>query len=346
MMQHIWDNFDYTRDVNWLKNQGYPLIKGIAEFWLSQLQDDAFSKDNTLVVNPCNSPEHGPTTFGCAHFQQLIHQVYEAVLTSAELVGESDGDFVKSISASLEKLDKGLHYTTWGGIKEWKIPDSYGYDAPSDHRHLSHLVGWYPGYSISSFQDGYTNSTIQKAVQKSLEARGVGTAADADAGWVKVWRSACWARLNNTEKAYYELRYAIDRNFANNGFSMYSGQKPPFQIDANFGLAGAILGMLVVDLPQKYGAKDPRSVVLGPAIPSSWGGGKVTGLRLRGGHSVDFSWDKNGKVTWAVLKGSGQSVKLFNVDGGDSRLTGQGRCRVWIVSGHTQDTGEACAQAI
>lgn len=61
MMQHVFDHFTYSENVTWLEEQGYPLIKGVAEFWLSQLQEDKYFNDGTLVVNPCNSPEHGPT---------------------------------------------------------------------------------------------------------------------------------------------------------------------------------------------------------------------------------------------------------------------------------------------
>ncbi len=49
MMQHVWDNYDYTRNASWLSNQGYPLIKGVARFWLSQLQKDDFFKDTRAL---------------------------------------------------------------------------------------------------------------------------------------------------------------------------------------------------------------------------------------------------------------------------------------------------------
>ncbi|KAI1176086.1 Six-hairpin glycosidase-like protein [Nemania sp. FL0916] len=308
MMQHVWDHFDYSQDVAWLQRQGYPLLKAITQFWVSQLQDDKFFNDGTLVVNPCNSPETGPTTFGCAHYQQLIHQVFDNVLSSASAVGEKDSTFLESVKSSLSKLDTGIHFTTWGGIKEWKLPDSYGFDGPSTHRHLSHLIGWYPGYSMSSYAGGYNkNTSIQDAVKETLISRGLGNGDDANAGWEKVWRAACWARLNDTDMAYEELRYAIDMNFANNGLSMYTALSPPFQIDANFGLAGAMLSMLVVDLPLPYGAKDARTVVLGPAIPAAWGPGSVAGLRIRGGVSVDFEWDENGVVTKATPTSTARS---------------------------------------
>ena len=313
MMQHVWDYFDYSQDVSWLTAQGYPkLLKPIAEFWLSQLQQDEYFKDGTLVVNPCDSPEHGPTTFGCTHWQQLIFQVFETTLASAAMVGESDQSFLKDVHIQLAQLDKGLHIGRWGQIQEWKLDIDVKNDT---HRHLSNLIGWYPGWALSSYLGGYTNSTIQNAVATTLWSRGVGIGPDANAGWEKVWRSACWARLNETERAYFELRLTIYENWAPNGLSMYSGKMLPFQIDANFGFPGAVLSMLVVDLPVLKGDSSTATVVLGPAITAAWGGGSVTGLRLRGGGSVDFSWDMDGLVTDAKLAGRIRPINVVDKNG-------------------------------
>jgi alpha-L-fucosidase 2 len=314
MMQHIHDHYSYSQNQTWFEQQGYPLMKGIAQFWLSQLQQDSFSNDGTLVVNPCNSPEHGPTTFACTHYQQLIHQLFLSILSVSHLpTVTGDKPFISSIKTAIAKLDTGLHFSSWGGIKEWKFNDTdprFPYDFQNDtHRHLSHLNGWHPGWSISSTAGGYTNTSIQSAITTSLLSRGPGNGPDANAGWEKVWRSACWALLNNTSQAHFELRYAIEQNFADNGLSMYSGTNEPFQIDANFGLVGAVLAMLVVDLPGR------ESVVLGPAIPKSWSPGNVKGLRLRGGGKVDFNWDARGVVTGAHTIGRSKAVRIVNVEG-------------------------------
>lgn len=312
MMQHTWDYFGYYRDTVWLESQGYPqLLKPIAEFWLSQLQEDQYFKDGTLVVNPCSSPEHGPTTFGCTHYQQLIYQVFETAMQAAAVVGETDTAFLSRLNRSLAQLDKGLHIGSWGQVQEWKLD----LDVKNDtHRHLSNLIGWFPGWSLSSYLGGYTNETIQNAVATTLWSRGPGVA-DANAGWEKVWRAACWARLNNTVEAYYELRLTVQENWAPNALSMYSGKSEPFQIDANFGYPGAVLSMLVVDLPQLSSDTSVHTVVLGPAIPPAWGNGSVKGLRLRGGGSVDFGWDAAGLVTNATLSGRASAVKVVNKDG-------------------------------
>lgn len=61
IVAHVWDRYDYGRDNNWYASVGYPLMKGVASFWMDLLVQDDYFKDGTLVANPCNSPEHGPT---------------------------------------------------------------------------------------------------------------------------------------------------------------------------------------------------------------------------------------------------------------------------------------------
>ena len=150
---------------------------------------------------------------------------------------------------------------------------------------------------------------------RDVQEESEGKAEDANAGWAKVWRSACWARLNDTERAYFELRYTIDQNIVDNGFSMYKARNTPFQIDANYGFGGAVLSMLAVDLPKPFGDNSTKIVILGPAIPAAWAGGKVQGLRLRGGGSVDFDWDDRGLVTRAALHDRKSPLRLVNKEG-------------------------------
>jgi alpha-L-fucosidase 2 len=186
MMQHFLDRWDYPQDVEWLKVQYYPMIKGVAEFWLSQLKEDVYTGDGTLVVIPCNSPEHGPSTFGCAHDQQLIHQVFHPVFTISSVVEERDIALLADLSKSLHRLDKGLHVRDWGQIKEWKLLDSTGYEFINDtHRRSSELIDWHPCCSLCSFMGDYANNTIRDADRERLYSHGEGKGADANAGWGK-----------------------------------------------------------------------------------------------------------------------------------------------------------------
>lgn len=158
------------------------------------------------------------------------------------------------------------------------------------------------------------------AVATSLYSRGNGTD-DSNTGWEKVWRGACWGQLGVTDEAYLELKYAIDMNFAANGLSVYTtGSWPyevtlPFQIDANFGLSANGLAMLYTDLPKKWGDNSVQKVILGPAIPKEWAGGSVKGGSLRGGGTVDFSWDDDGVVDRAALHGRSLPIVVVNKNG-------------------------------
>ncbi|KAM0462089.1 hypothetical protein ACHAO4_001282 [Trichoderma viride] len=315
MMAHVWDRYDYGRDNNWYASVGYPLMKGVASFWMDLLVQDDYFKDGTLVANPCNSPEHGPTTFGCAQFQQVIWELFDHIIKDWNASGDKDESFLKRLKESYTKLDPGVHVGSWGQIQEWKLDIDVKNDT---HRHLSHLYGFYPGYVISSVHGD--NKTIMDAVATSLYSRGNGTD-DSNTGWEKVWRGACWGQLGVTDEAYKELKYTIDMNFAANGLSVYTaGSWPyelalPFQIDANFGLSANALAMLYTDLPKKWGDNSVQKVILGPAIPAEWAGGSVTGASLRGGGTVDFGWDDDGVVDKAVLHGRSLPIVVVNKKG-------------------------------
>ncbi|KAK5996320.1 putative alpha-fucosidase A [Cladobotryum mycophilum] len=314
MMKNVWDRYDYGRNESWYRTVGYPMLKSVAEYWIHEMVPDLYSKDGTLVAAPCNSPEHGWTTFGCTHYQQVVWEVFDHVITGWEASGDSNITFLNKVKDTQAKLSPGIIIGWYGQIQEWKI----GWDQPNDeHRHLSMLSGWYPGYSIGT---NMWNKTVTDAVNVTLTARGNGTA-DSNTGWEKVWRVACWAQLNNTDVAYSYLKYATKINYAQNGFSVYTtGGWPyelaaPFQIDANFGYTAAMLAMLVTDLPIPAASHEIHTVILGPAIPQEWANGSVKGLRLRGGGSVDFTWDKKGLVTNAVLHNHNEAIKIVDVKG-------------------------------
>lgn len=90
-------------------------------------------------------------------------------------------------------------------------------DSPTDtHRHLSHLIGLYPGYAITGYNpsvqatsQNLTHAQVLAAAETSLIHRGNGTGPDADSGWEKVWRAACWAQLQNATEFYHELSVSI-----------------------------------------------------------------------------------------------------------------------------------------
>ncbi|KAF9042891.1 glycoside hydrolase family 95 protein [Panaeolus papilionaceus] len=309
MMFHVWDHFDHTNDVDWWKRQGYPLIKGVASFHLDKLLNDLHFNDSTLVVAPCNSPEQAPTTLGCANSQQVIWQVFNAVEKGAELAGETDTAFLKEIADKKARMDKGIKIGSWGQLQEWKVEKDSRTDT---HRHLSHLIGLFPGYAIAGFDPsvqgtgpakGLTKTQVMSAASVSLEHRGNGTGPDADAGWEKAWRAAAWAQFGDAQKFYHELSYSIVENFGANLFSLYDPQNPSpiFQIDANLAFPGAVMNGLI-QAPDVPSLSTPLVVTILPALPSQWAAsGSIKGARVRGGLEVSLAWS-SGKLTRLEVK--------------------------------------------
>ncbi|OSD05704.1 glycoside hydrolase family 95 protein [Trametes coccinea BRFM310] len=315
MMIHVWDHFDFTQDTEWFKAQGWPLLKSVAQFHLQKLIPDERFNDSTLVVSPCNSPEQVPITMGCAHAQQVIWQLFNAIEKGYPSSGDDDTAFLKEVQTKRAQMDKGIHIGSWGQLQEWKVD----MDSPTDtHRHLSHLIGLYPGYAISNYNATYqatnqnlTHDQVIAAATTSLIHRGNGTGPDADSGWEKVWRAACWAQLKNASEFYHELSYALERNFAPNLFSLYSPSAAAdaiFQIDANFGFPAALLNGLI-SAPDMATLSDIIEVTLLPALPSNWPTGSIKGVRTRRGVIMDVAWAPAGELKSVVVRADAKAQR-------------------------------------
>jgi alpha-L-fucosidase 2 len=302
--QSMWDYYEYTLNSTWYQLNGYPFIRGVAEFWVDQLQDDRFSKDGTLVAVPCNVPEHGPTTFGCTMYQHIIWEIFDKVLKSVTVVGERNQTFVNAVSNARNKMDKAVRFGDWGQIQEFKLNSLETRITPNNH--LSQLYSVYPGYYIGSHLN---NNTLNRAVLATLRYR-----REAFTGWANTQRATLWANIGQSAGAYVYLRRALALYFAPNLLSTTNGV---IRMDGNCGYLNAMMNMLVFDKPRVYAThNEPRRVLLGPSIPLAWGPGNVRGIRLRGSGIVDFWWNGDGLVTKARLYGRvGEDIILQNTAG-------------------------------
>ena len=273
--QHVWEHYAFGGDKRYLRDTAYPILKEVVMFWEDHLKK---LPDGTLVAPNGWSPEHGPREDGVAHDQQIVWDLFTNYIQAADALGV-DKTYRDKVAAMREKLD-GPRIGKWGQLQEWREDRD---DPKDEHRHTSHLFAVYPGRQISVTQ----TPDLAKAAAVSLKARG--ETGDSRRSWTWPWRCALWARFRQGDDCHRMIRGLLQYNMLPNLLATH----PPMQMDGSFGITAGMCEMLV--------QSQAGEIHLLPALPEAWAEGKVTGLRARGGFTVDVEW-KNGQLTAATLR--------------------------------------------
>ena len=287
LMLNIADFYDYTRDVEYMMNEIYPIMRESARFYTQWLIWD--EKQQRLVSSPTYSPEHGPVTVGNTYEQSLIAEFYERFLMlSHDFYDETDDGLREKVEEQLKQL-KPFAVSKTGLLKEWYEEDETDFDRSKiqkNHRHISHLMSLYPGSLINK----YTPELMQAAIA-TMNDRG-----DESTGWARAYKLNLWARTGDGERAYKLLHGLLTDCTYPNLWDFH----PPFQIDGNFGGSAGIAEMLLQS-HEILNTEGEYIIDVLPAVPEKWSCGEFSGLCARGGFEVSAKWN-NCKPTEIRIK--------------------------------------------
>lgn len=292
---HLFEHYEYTCDKDYLRNFAYPIMKEAAQFYIGML----IEVDGKLVLSPGASPENMymidgkrfALVNGTTMDMSIVKQLFLDIKRSADILNLDD-EILPKIDEMLPRI-KPFSIGSHGQLLEW---DKEYLESEPNHRHMSHLYGNHPAHLIDS-----TTPELQAAVRQSLADRG-----DEGTGWSIAWKINHFARLHDGEHAYSLVKRHLkpcvnNAKYGGGTYPNYLCAHPPFQIDGNFGVMSGISEMLMQSSIER--------IHLLPALPKRMHSGKVTGMRAKGGWTVDFAWDTD-NVTVTVYGKEGGNAKI------------------------------------
>ncbi|MGG7464634.1 glycoside hydrolase family 95 protein [Plantibacter sp. YIM 135347] len=292
-LQH-WERWDHGRDLEFLRERAYPVLKEAAQFFLDYLVTDP--NTGWLVTGPSDSPENWYLTpdgeqvavsMGATADRVFVEAVFRMVVEAAGILAV-DEHLAERISRARELLPPfqiGRH----GQLQEWLVDFE---EAVPSHRHTSHLMAVYPERQITARD----TPELARAAEITIERRESAPGWE-QTEWVEANLVAYSARLLDGDRAERHVRNLIADASEANLLSFSAGgvagaEQNIYSFDGNAGGTAGIAEMLM--------QSDGTTIELLPALPRTWRSGSVTGLHARNRITLDLRWG-NGELVSAVL---------------------------------------------
>ena len=313
LTQVFYEYYLFTKDEGVLETV-YDVLTNAARFVTKCVKN----YNGKYLVEYCDSPEmyvNGSWyyTTGTTYAQTLAYINNYGALECAkalgidiedrELLSDEEYSILKTIMDQLDKYDPILVGLS-GQIKEFREEDYYGSLGNPNHRHISQLVGLFPGNIINSSTDAWLDAALVSLAGRNngLNDWPVGSTESNEASivaWAWAHKQALYARAGEGDLALEMLAGNLGNSTLEN-LLMVCGKI--FQIEASSGTTAALTEMLL--------QSDEGFIEILPALPTSWSKGAYTGLVARGNFEVGVSWENSLANKINILSKNGGSVSV------------------------------------
>lgn len=308
---HLWTQYEFTQDKQYLAETAYPLLKGNAQFILDFLAKDP--KSGYLMTGPSISPENWFRTAGGEEMvasmmpacdRELAYEILSNCVQASEILN-TDREFADSLRTAIAQLPP-IQLRANGAIREW-FEDFE--EAHPNHRHTSHLLALYPFSQITLEKTPELAEAARKTIENRLSAENW-----EDTEWSRANMICMYARLKDAQEAYKSVQLLQGKLSRENLMTVSPGgiagaEGDIYSFDGNPAGTAGMVEMLVQN-HEGY-------VEFLPCLPDEWKEGSFKGLCIRGGAEVAAEWT-NAVINSASLKATANQTFKVKLPQGKS----------------------------
>ena len=306
---HLWTQYEFTQDKQYLAETAYPLLKGTAQFILDFLAKDP--KSGYLMTGPSISPENWFRTAGGEEMvasmmpacdRELAYEILSNCVRASEIL-DTDREFADSLRTAIAQLPP-IQLRANGAIREW-FEDFE--EAHPNHRHTSHLLALYPFSQITLEKTPELAEAARKTIENRLSAENW-----EDTEWSRANMICMYARLKDAQEAYKSVQLLQGKLSRENLMTVSPGgiagaEGDIYSFDGNpAGTAG--MAEMLIQNHEGY-------VEFLPCLPVEWKDGSFKGLCLKGGAEATAEWT-NAVINKASLKATADQVLKVKIPQG------------------------------